>query len=98
MAARACFLERLKATERLNTVLEDVFFSFEAIARSKSLLEGAARPLSVRYQSSDMFLFPSEAFSSLFFFSIEHTFDHAWFFFNIPFDVALLRAVHCFEL
>ena len=41
ITARACFLERLKATERSKSVLEHASFSFEATERSKSLLERA---------------------------------------------------------
>ena len=109
ITARACFLERLKATERSKSVLEHASFSFDATERSKSLLERASRPLSARNDCSNMLLFSFEttldhasfSFESTFehaSFSLESTFDHACFSFEIPCEIALLRKVICFEL
>ena len=63
--ARACFLERLTATERSKSVLEHASFSFEATERSKCLLERASKPLSTRNHCSSMLLFHSKALSSM---------------------------------
>ena len=65
VTARACFLERLKATEHSKTVLEHASFSFEATESSKPLLERAFRPLSALKHCSSMLLFHSKALSSM---------------------------------
>ena len=80
-------MERLKATERSKSVLEHASFSCEATAHSKSLLETC---FEATERSKSLLEHAS--------FSFESTFGNASFSFEIPFEIALLRTVHCFEL
>ena len=67
--------------------------------RRKCLLERASKPLRTRNHYSSMFFFHLEALSSMLLFpSKALSACIASFSFEIPFEIALLRTVHCFEL
>ena len=73
------------------------FFSFEAIERSKSLLECVSKPLSTGNHCSSMLLFPSKALSSMLLFPRKH-FRQCFFFLRNSFRNRSVSNVHCFEL